>query len=68
MKVEIDTLWNVKMTDKEIEVVRRHVEIDTLWNVKVNSSIPFCCVNTVEIDTLWNVKLAGVARIIKLSA
>ena len=36
-RVEIDTLWNVKMILDDTSKKNRRVEIDTLWNVKLST-------------------------------
>ena len=54
--VLIETLWNVKLTDYELQYSVNDVLIETLWNVKLVQRWAELKGMTVLIETLWNVK------------
>ena len=58
--VLIETQWNVKFSDREIQNgCRGSVLIETQWNVKTNSGALVGLGTKVLIETQWNVKWLG---------
>ena len=54
--VLIETLWNVKPSDKTVQRAFTSVLIETLWNVKQKETQIRRYGTWVLIETLWNVK------------